>query len=231
MSRGSAPLVLGGEPRVDLMPAEVRVKRRGRGIRRLLALVLLLAVAAVAGGVVWATVRAATATAGLQLAQARTAELLNEQLQYAEVTQVIALTNKLEADRLAVTATEVHWREQLQPLLAVLPEGSVVTSLQGRYPALGEPELGVAGPLREPRAVEVNLQVFTTTVPQVTTWLRALAGTPAFADEMPSVVLLEGEGYLTTLSLNLGPDALAERFGPAPQPQGETTDTGTGADQ
>lgn len=222
MSRGQGVLVLGGEPRADLMPAEVRVKRRGRGIRRLLALILVLSVAAVAAGVMWATVRAATATAELQAAQARTADLLTQQTRYSEVTLVASHKAKLEQDRLRVTATEVLWKQQLDPVLAVLPETATVVAVQARFPGLGETQFPPAGPLRQERAAEIVMQVLTPTVPEVTTWLRTLAGTPAFADEIPAVVTLEDGGYLTTMTLNLSADALAERFGSVPEQEPET---------
>lgn len=215
MSAAQEQLRLGAEPRVDLMPPEVRDKQRGRGIRRLLVIALVGSLVIVGAGYAAATMRATAATAELQQAQAHTSELLAQQLQYAEVTRLEALRERVLDDRALVTAREVLWKETLDPLLRLLPEGASIVAVNVRAPALAEPDLQPAGALREPRVAEVTLVVLTPGIPPVTSWLRALENTPAFADAIPSVVSLDDGGYTTTLTLNVDDEALAQRFGDA----------------
>lgn len=233
MSTTGEQLRLGGDPRVDLMPPEVREKRRGRGIRRLLVLALVGAVLIIGAGYGVATVGALAATAALEQAQARTTDLVAQQAQYAEVTQLEGRRDRLAADRALVTAREVFWKQQLDPVLGRLPEGAVIVGLQARSATLVEGDMQPAGVLRQPRVAEVSLQIFTPTIPPVTAWSRALEATPAFADSLPILVTRDEErgGYVTSVTLNLSDAALALRFAdPAPDTDTDDADAETASE-
>ena len=76
MSRPSstqkAELQLGGEPRVDLLPAEVRLARRGAKTRGRLVGLLVVCVLVVVCGYAYASIQASTAQSRLVAEQART---------------------------------------------------------------------------------------------------------------------------------------------------------------
>lgn len=213
MSRvASGDLIVGGEPRVDLLPPEVRAKRRGSSARRLLAMALIAAVVIVGGGYVLASFRASVADGALVAAQSRTQELLEEQLTYAEVTEVVGESQHIVESRAYVTSTEVLWKKYLDPVLAILPPTATVTDaiLLGRSPL--EPELLAAGPLRKSLVASVTLTVDTPTISDATGWTRKLPDTPAFSDVVLTTVANLTGTFSTTITINIDGDALSHRF-------------------
>ena len=225
MSRaGTNDLVLGGEPRVDLMPAEVHAKRQGGSTRRLLTLVLIASIVIVGAGYAAASLKAVSSTAELAVSQARTQELLAEQATYSEVTHVIQGSALITEARPQVTATEVLWKDYLDPVLAALPPTATVVSIAavGRSPI--EPELGITGPLREPRVAGLTITIKTPTIPDATGWMRRLPNTPAFADSMPTSIANPDGTYTTTITLNASDDALSHRFDDEEEPTEDGAD-------
>src|SRR5690606_25793730 len=98
--------VVAAEPRVQLLPPSVRQRERMREARRLMTLLVLLAVTIVGGGMTWAYFRQAQEQIALEAATARTDQLLAEQAEYAEASHLASLVEAtLDAQR-TVTANE-----------------------------------------------------------------------------------------------------------------------------
>ena len=87
-SSKTSVLAVGAEPRANLLPPEVAQRKRARAARRGLVALVIGVLLLVAGGYAFASIQAIAAQAELATAQARTAELLAEQLEYSEVTSV-----------------------------------------------------------------------------------------------------------------------------------------------
>ena len=212
MSRDTESLELGGPPRVDLMPAELRAKQRGAGVRRLFVLAWVLSLVVVGAGYALATVHAAAATADLQAAQERSQLLLAEQLEYSEVTTVARQSASIVDGGIAVTATEVLWKDVVDPILGALPADSTVVSIVALGRTFADPELTRGGPLREPLVGRLTIIVTTPTVFDVTGWMRRVEGIPLVSDLVPTTVALSGGGYQTTIDLSVDVSGLSGRF-------------------
>jgi hypothetical protein len=206
-------LVLGGEPRVDLLPPEVGLRVKARATRRMLGLLVVLALVVAAAGYVAGYFRLADEQAKLTAAEARTQELLAEQLQYADATAVADLVETTTTTRAVATSTEVSWAYVLGEI-GLLPADAALYSFTVRAPAPWEAALLPAGPLREPRVATMTLEIRSNTVFDATAFARRLATIKGFADATPDIVARdESNGtYTTTITLNLGPESFSGRF-------------------
>lgn len=211
-SKKANAIVLGGEPRADLLPPEVHQKAKARSTRRILGLLVIFALAVVAGGysagVVWAT----QAQTGLVAAQDRTQVLLTEKLTYLEATTIANLLTTVTSARQFGASTEILWDALFDQITSYLPEGVTLVSgtMIGRAPWESEP--APAGPLRSPRVATLNLVVMSSSLPDETTLVRRLAQLPGFADATPDSVAQADGVFTTTITLNVNEDALSGRF-------------------
>ena len=78
-SKAAKKLTLAGEPSVQLLPPMVRDRAKVRESRRVMILLMILAVVVVAGGVTFAFSRSVASQIALAEAQAKTDALLAEQ--------------------------------------------------------------------------------------------------------------------------------------------------------
>ncbi len=208
-------LVYGGIPRAHLMPPEVAMRRRESARRRSLIALSGLVAAVVIAGVVASFLYAAAAEQRLAEERRITDQLLATQLQYSEVTQVRGDLQTIADLRTELAAVEVLWADALAPYLSVLGSRNVVSEITVRSDEPAQPQLGVAGPLRQPRVATVSLIVTTPDVPRPWAWIRAWEQLDAFADaSIDRVTLNEGESYDVAITINLSIDALSQRFAP-----------------
>jgi type II secretory pathway pseudopilin PulG len=204
-------LVLGGEPRVDLLPPEVHQNTKSKAARRALGFLVVLTLIAVAGGYVFLTIRAAAAQLNLAAAQAHTAELLEEQAQYFEASQAAALVTSTESARSVMTSTEVIWADVFDEISAALPPSSY-WEWTSEVHEPWDPPLELAGPLRAPRVATLTLTVASVVVFDATTLFRRFDEIEGFADATVDLVEWNGTTFQTTMTINFGVDALSGRF-------------------
>ena len=206
-------LVLGGEPRVDLLPPEVELLKKARAQRRILGLLVVLAIVAVAAAFGLATLRATAAQLGLASAQERTLALIDEQAQYAEAARVTRVLSTIEQTRAESTQWEIVWADVLDAVSAVTsPSGFASWNATSRVP--WEPELTPSGPLREPRVGTLVFTVVSDLPIDARALMAALGRIEGVVDASLDVrELVPDTGkFQTTITLNLGADALADRF-------------------
>lgn len=216
-----ARLVVGGAPRVDLLPPEVRVRRQDARVNRVLVLVLVAVVALSGLTVLGAKAVADGSAARLAAAQERTAQLLAQQQRYAEVSTAKARLAAARAARASVAGTVIDWRAYLSSVSATLPSGVHVvgatvdtagadTSGTAAAPAAG------AALLPAGTVATLTLQVRTTRWGAVRAWLTALPALPGFLDAAPSTVSRDPQtGVTATVVVHLG----AKAYGaPAAEP-------------
>lgn len=211
-SKQQPGLVLGGEPRVFLLPPEAALREKARGMRRLSILLLILVIVAVGVGYGWAFYRNSSAQDALAAAQAQTQSLVGQRQKYAKATTVASLVSGVAESKKLGASTEVLWADLMDAVRSSLPEGVLIESATMKARAPWEPELMPAGPLRQPRVATLNIVITSPTILDATAIVRSLVNVPGFADATPDSVT-EGAGtYSTTVTLNVSEKALSNRF-------------------
>lgn len=204
-------LVLGGEPRVQLLPPSVRLREKAREARRLVLLLVVLAVAIVGAGYSFALFHVVGANAALDREQTRTQQLLDQQVRYAPATRLAGLVELTERTRESAGTTEVLWAGVLGDVLRRLPAGTELesASLVGRAP--WDAALPVEGVLRPVRAATVQLGIRSAALPDAVAWSRALRSIDGVVDVVLATTE-QDDGYITSLSLTLSDEAVSGRF-------------------
>ena len=208
------PLVMGGEPRVDLLPPEVHTERAAKVMRRRLGLGVI--------GVVLATLVAAGAATALsihaqqQLAdeQSRTSGLIAEQSKYVEVRTVQAEVNQVLAAQQVGVSTEIDWKKYLEGVQAILPPTVTIETVTVDSATPLAIYTQATASLQGPRVATVTFAAKSMALPDVPTWLTALATLPGFADALPGSVSLDdtsGE-YTVNITMHVNDAAYAQRF-------------------
>lgn len=211
MSRKNA-IVLGGEPRVFLLPPEAAVREKARGMRRLSVLLLVLLIVMVGAGYGWAFYKNSDAQTALATSQAQTQSLVTQRQKYAEATTVASLVSGVAESKTLGSSTEVLWADLISAVRASLPAGVLIESATMKARAPWEPELTPAGPLRQPRVATLSFVISSPTILDATEIVRALVNVPGFADATPDSVSQADGIYSTTVTLNVSEKALANRF-------------------
>jgi hypothetical protein len=211
-SRETGALVYGAVPRAFLMPPEVALQKKEQGRRRGLVTAVIGVVALTVAGTVGSYFVAAGAEARLVEERRMTEQLLEQQLEFAEVTQVRGQLGSIAEVRGQLAEVEVLWDGTLAPYLAVLSANEQVKSLTFQSEAPAEPPLGLSGPLRSPRVATIKLVMVTADVPQPEVWYRAWEKLDTFADASIDAVTLLQAGYETAITINLNELTLSRRF-------------------
>jgi hypothetical protein len=226
---GKAPaLVLGGDPRVQLLPPAVIQREKAQRGKRLIAMSVVLALAIVAAGYSLAFVRLATAQSDLLAAQNRTQELLLEQQSYAEAAAAASDVATVEGARSLVTSTEIAWDQVMAEVAATLPGGSTIetATMTGQTPWGTQPL--TAGPLRAQYVATIDLTVSLPSIPDVAALQRSLSAVTGYADSAISTVTSAEGSYSAQINLTLTSEAYTARF--AEEPVTEDADDETATD-
>lgn len=212
MSRTKQNLVLGGAPRVFLMPPEAALREKARGMRRLAMLLLVLVIVIVGVGYGYAFSRNSSAQSALTLSQTQTKLLIGQRQQYAKATTVGSLVSDVAESKTLGASTEVLWADLIDSVRGSLPDGALIESATMKARAPWEPEFTPAGPLRQPRVATVTIVITSPTILDATAIVRSLVNVPGFADATPDSIT-EADGlYSTTVTLNVNEKALSNRF-------------------
>lgn len=218
-------LTLAGDPRVQLLPPMVRERAKVRESRRIMILLMILAVVVVAGGVTFAFTRSVASQIALAEAQAKTDALLAEQLTYAEAASVADLVEATESAQLLVTATETDWASIYSEISRRLASASSIDSGVVMAPAPWE---GLAATTTDIDNVDglisISLAVQSKkiiTAAEIADRLHTMTG---YASSWITSTAYEesDQVYYTSIRVTLGADALTHRFAAAAD--GESTD-------
>ncbi len=215
MSRASVNdvLIIGGVPRADLLPPEVKTGRKGKSLRQALAFAVVVAVIVVGAGVAWATIEAGQSQQQLEAEQARTDDLLTRQLAFAPARQMQSQVDGVKAARIVGMSTEVDWKAYLTEVKGKLPADVSINTvtLDSASPLL--PYAASTVPLQGPRIATVNLLLTSPKLPTVPAWLESLSTLPGYADATPgSVTLVEGGSYQVSLTMHVNEEVFTHRF-------------------
>ena len=208
----SAGIIIGGEPRIDFLPPEVKSGNVARRTRRSLTALVLIVVVACAAGYVFATTLAVQSQVKLAEEQAHTQQLLAEQAKYSEVRTVTSATAAVEDARIVGSATEIVWADYLSELQASLPAGATIESFTVDSQAAFEPVADVSVPLQRPRIATIAFTVRVPSLPVVDALLVSLRELDGYAGAAVTTIGLEDGTYLANGVLLVNSDALEKRF-------------------
>ena len=232
---GAGPnATVGGAPRVDLMPPEIRLRRAQLRTRRSLRLALfgVFVVVVVACGGTWAF-NGLAQTALLETGNQQQA-LITEQAKYSDVTVVNGSISLIKAGQIVGDSTEIDWQTYLTKLQATLPVGVALTTVTVDSATPLKPYAQTATPLQGGRIATLEFTASSVSLPSIPVWLDGLKTLPGFVDATPGSVTLGDAGYTADVSMHINADALANRFAPksakAPASTDSTATNGTGTD-
>jgi Tfp pilus assembly protein PilN len=206
-------LVLGGMPRVRLLPREVREGQKARALRRRLLVGLAIAVVAAILATVGVTFTLATANAQLANEQSRSALLAASRAKFADVTTLQGQVDQITAVQPVAAGNEILWTPYLESIKATLPAETTISAFTAQ---LVDAAAGVAAstdPLAPKHVAAVKITADSPQQP-ISDWLDSLAKVKGVVAAMPGSVTLvaETKHYTVEVDLLVNTDALAKRF-------------------
>ncbi|RDV43123.1 hypothetical protein DOE76_19450 [Leifsonia sp. ku-ls] len=210
----SDDLVIGGVPRADLLPPEVRARRKALALRRSLLLGVVGVAAVVALGVAGSFAYDLQANAALAMEQTRTTDLLKQQAKYSDVRAMKEDIKLLQAAQEVGASTEIQWKAYLDKVQATLPGGVLVQTVQIDSASPMAPFLQGTTPFEGPRVATITFTATTDSFPSTSQWLTALEGLPGYVDATPnSVSRDDGSGtYTVSITMHVNADVYDGRF-------------------
>ncbi|QYF72700.1 hypothetical protein [Cryobacterium sp. PAMC25264] len=206
-------LIVGGVPRVDLLPPEVHRERHARVVRRRMGWGVISVVAFMALGIGGSIAWAMQAQSQLASEQALTPKLLEEQSKYLEVRTVQSQVELVRAAQQVGASTEIDWKSYLDSVQAILPPSVSVETVTVDSASPLALYVQPTAPLQGARVATVTFTVKSAILPDVPTWLDSLADLRGVADVLPGSVARGEDGVFTvTLIMHVNDAALAQRF-------------------
>jgi len=207
-------LKIGGEPRADLLPPELRTQRKAlKTLRRLWLGVVILVVLMVLGTGLGA-LQTFAVQVNLASEQTKTTALLLEQRKYIAVRAVQDDAEMVKAAQEVGTSTEIDWQKYLKAVQTTLPANVVLTSVTIEAGSPLQSYTQATVPLQGARVATLSFTATSPTLPQVPAWLDSLTGLPGFADASPgSVTREEATGvYTVDITMHISEAAFTNRF-------------------
>lgn len=218
--RRPGTLTIGGMPRVDLMPPEIRVKRSQLRTRRSLRLGLIGVAAVVVLGcgatVAWSTLSGV----GLVLAQSQQVGLLQQQGQYADVKNATQQIQLIKAGQKVAASTEIDWSGYLAKAAALLPAGVVIDQANVDQATPVTPYVANLVPLQGDRVATLTIVTRSAGIPPVAQILASMETLPGFVDVEPATVTLDQSSgtYKSNIILHIDQKAFDGRYQSTPAP-------------
>jgi hypothetical protein len=220
---------VGGAPRADLMPPEIRIKRSQLRTRRSLRLALfgVFVLVVVACGGTWAW--NALAQTSLLSAQAQQQSLVAQQAKYSKVTTIQNATTLIKAGQIIGDSTEIDWQDYLTKLQATLPAGVTLSTVNIGTADPMTPYAQSTTPLEGGRIATLGFTATSASLPSIPVWLDGLRSLPGYVDATPGEVTLAQGVYSADVTMHISADAFANRFDPTKK-DATGTDTSTDSD-
>lgn len=207
-------LKIGGEPRADLLPPELRTQRKALKIRRRLWLGVITLVVLMVLGTGLGALQTFAIQVNLVSEQTKTTALLLEQRKYIAVRAVQDDAEMVKAAQEVGTSTEIDWQKYLKAVQTTLPANVVLTSVTIEAGSPLQSYTQATVPLQGARVATLSFTATSPTLPQVPAWLDSLTGLPGFADASPgSVTREEATGvYTVDITMHISEAAFTNRF-------------------
>lgn len=206
-------LEIGGEPRADLLPPELRRQREAIRMRHHLwaSTVVLVVLMLLGTGV--AAFQAFQGKLSLASEQQRTSALAAQQSKYLKVRVVQDEIGFLQAAQEVGTSTEIDWQGYLNKVKATLPANVTLTSVTI---AAGSPLASFTQssvPLQGSRVATLSFVATSQTLPEVPAWLDSLTTLPGYTDASPGNVARADTGvYTVNITMHISEAAFTKRF-------------------
>lgn len=212
-TRRKSELVIGGESQVDFLPQEVRVKRRGKAVRRRLGFAIFFSILLMIAGTGLVRAQALQAHRNLAIEEANARFLLSEQQKYGEVARAQNEIATIQAAQQVGTSTEINWREYLTSVQATLPSNVTIETINIDSATPFTPYTQATAPLQGSRIATLSFTALSPTLPKVPTWLIALTSLPGYSDASPgSVTRTESGAYSVSITMHINQAAFTNRF-------------------
>ena len=199
---------IGAEPRVDLLPAEIRTTRKQEQIVRRMAVGLVVTVAVVIVAVLGGNALALTAGVARTAEQARGQQLLVEQQKYTSLRATQAELALVKAAQAVGGSTDIEWSKLGTALINSLPAGASITnvSIEAATPVTPYQQSLIPG-----APVQVASATVTISAPNleaVSTWLSAIGSMPNVVDTSAGAVTIQSGGaYQAIATIHYGETA------------------------
>jgi len=205
-------ITIGGAPRVDLLPPEVRAGRRADATTRRtwLGVVVLVAATVVASGA--ATLHALGAEGELATAQSDTSSLLAQQTQFSELRATQAQVELVQAGQKVGGSTDIDWSAYLADVQSTLPVGVTIESVSLDQASPLTPYEQPSTPLLGARVATLTFTASSPSLPSFPVWLDGLATLPGFADALPGSVTLVDGVYDASVTMHINAEAFSGRY-------------------
>ena len=207
-------LTIGGEPRVDLLPPEIRAQRNAAAVRRRLGYGVILLIVLVAGGSGATGIQAIQAQASLASEQALTANLLVQQRKYIQVRSVQDEVSLIQAAQQVGTSTDIDWKKYLSEVQATLPANVTLDTVTIDSASPLTEYAQATAPLQGARVATLSFTAKSATLPEVPAWLNALTSLPGYTDASPGSVTLDPTTgvYTVDITMHINQAAYTNRF-------------------
>ncbi|HEY3293675.1 MAG TPA: hypothetical protein VGJ85_08655 [Candidatus Nanopelagicaceae bacterium] len=218
MSRPSKSqnVVIGGESKVDLLPQELRVKRKGKVLRRRLGFLVILVAVLVTGASALVRAQASQAKVDLSIEQSNAQSILLQQRKYGEVKKIQTQAETIQAAQQVGTSTEINWKNYLISVQSTLPPNVSLDSVNIDSATPFATYAQASAPLQGERIATLSFTAISSTLPQVPQWLVALATLPGYSDANPgSVNRTETGSYSVNITMHINQAAFTNRFASA----------------
>ena len=216
-SRAAAPLVVGGQPRANLLPPEIILKRKQLKTRRALRFGVVLVAIGTAAACVGTFGVSTAAQVQLQLTQDAQNQVVLEQAKYQDVRDVQLTIETIKAGQQVAASTEINWRDFIVELQRTLPAGVILRTVKVEGGTPMEAFLQSDAPLLQGNLVgSISFSAYSATLPDIPAWLRGLTKVPGYVDAIPgSVTEDEGAvGYSVEVLMHFNEGAFSLRFDP-----------------
>ena len=224
-SRSDQRLIVGGTPRAELLPPELKLEEKARAQRRMLIFVVFIVIIATAGVYAYSALVAETSRQRLATSNNYSSELLAEQAKYIEARQLAAQVTASEDARTVGMAQEIDWYEYFTEVEAsLLKVGAVVSAFEVKAASPLTPASPPSAPLENPSIAAINFTATTLDYPTASAWLKAIEDLPGFAGAVITSIIQEGGGYTVTCKVLIDESAYSNRFNPDAQDEDAETE-------
>lgn len=216
MSRKSTShiLAVGGESLVDLLPPELRIRRKVKVVHHRLGFLVILVAVLIAGGIALGRAQARQAIANLSIEQSNTQAILIQQHKFGEVLQIEKQVETVQAAQQVGTSTEIDWKKYLISVQSTLPPNVTLDSVNIDSATPFASYAQASAPLQGARIATLSFTAISSTLPQVPQWLIALSTLRGFADANPGSVTRNETGtYAVNITMHINEAAFSNRFG------------------
>ncbi|MGH1549447.1 hypothetical protein ACRAWB_09850 [Leifsonia poae] len=206
---------IGSEPRVDLLPTEIRTARKHEQIVRRMIVGLIAAVAVVAVAVVGANALAFSAGFSLGLEQSRGTRILQAQGKFNSLRATQSELALVKAAQAVGGATEIDWNARGTELIGALPPGTSITNvtIDSATPVTLYQQSTVPG--ATPRVGSATVTIAAPSLPAVSQWLSTIGTLPDVVEtDAGAVTLQSGGSYQAIATIRYGVSAWDGKYLP-----------------